>query len=86
MAACNALFWDAEQKRWDGSEEIMVRSRAWITKIPEKPHVRLLSASFLNTMVLTFQGIQVMDFIIEGLLRRAHFSLISLSPSSSPPH
>jgi hypothetical protein len=68
MAACNALFW--EQKRWDGSEEIMVRSRAWITKIPEKPHVRLLSASFFNTMVLTFQGIQVMDFIIEGLLGR----------------
>jgi hypothetical protein len=71
MAACNALFWDAEQKRWDGSEEIMVRSRAWITKIPEKPHVRVLSASFLNTMVMTFQGIEVMFFITEGLIGKS---------------
>jgi hypothetical protein len=70
MAACNALFWDAEQKRWDGSEEIMVRSRAWITKIPEKPHVRLLSGSFLNTVALAYQGFQIMIFIVEGLQGR----------------
>jgi hypothetical protein len=68
MAACNALFWDAERKRWDGSEEIMVRSRAWITKIPEKSHVRLLSASFFQTTVLTYQGIQLMYYIAEGLI------------------
>jgi hypothetical protein len=67
MAGCNALFWDAEQKRWDGSEEIMVKSRAWITKIPEKSHVRLLSGSFFQTMVLTAQGSQLMYFIIESL-------------------
>jgi hypothetical protein len=67
MAGCNALFWDAERKRWDGSEEIMVRSRAWITKIPEKSHVRLLSGSFFQTTVLTFQGTMLLFFIIEGL-------------------
>jgi hypothetical protein len=68
MAACNAVFWDAERKRWDGSEEIMVRSRAWITKMPEKPHVRLLSASSFTTLVQTEQGAQIMFYIIEGYI------------------
>src|SRR5271154_7311880 len=27
MAACNAVFWDARKARWDGSEDIMLRSR-----------------------------------------------------------
>ena len=56
MAACNAVFWDGEQKRWDGSEEMMVKSRAWITKIPEKAHVTALSASAVTSLVLTAQG------------------------------
>jgi hypothetical protein len=68
MAACNAVFWDAKRKRWDGSEEIMVRSRAWITKTPEKPHVRMLSGSSFSTMVLTYQGIQLLFFITEALI------------------
>jgi hypothetical protein len=69
MAACNAIFWDAEHKRWDGSEEIMVRSRAWITKMPEKPHVRLLSASSFTTLVQMVQGVQVMFYITEGYIK-----------------
>ncbi len=53
MAASNAIFWDAKHARWDGSEEIMVQSRAWITKMPEKKHVPLLSASSALTLVST---------------------------------
>jgi hypothetical protein len=68
MAACNAVFWDAECKRWDGSEEIMVKSRAWITKMPDKAHVRILSTSGLLTLVLTWQGIDVMFIIVDGLI------------------
>jgi len=56
MAACNAVFWDGERKRWDGSEEMMVKSRPWITKIPEEPHVTALSASSITSLVLTAQG------------------------------
>jgi hypothetical protein len=69
MAACNAVFWDAERKRWDGSEEIMVRSRGWITKMPEKPHVRFLSASSFTTLVLTEQGAQMIYLIAQGYIR-----------------
>ena len=53
MAACNAVFWDSEKARWDGSEEVMLRSRAWLIKVPEQTHVSLLSASGLTTAVLT---------------------------------
>jgi hypothetical protein len=68
MAACNAVFWDGETRRWDGSEEIMVRSRAWITKMPEKKHVPLLSASTVVTGVLTLQGVQSLFLIISALI------------------
>ena len=68
MAACNAVFWDAERKRWDGSEEIMVRSRGWITKMPEKPRVRFLSASSFTTLVQTGQGAQMMYYIVQSFI------------------
>jgi hypothetical protein len=67
MAACNAVFWDGERGCWDGSEEIMVRSRAWITKVPEQKHVPILSASSVVTVVLTIQGLQAMFLIVSGL-------------------
>jgi hypothetical protein len=65
MAASNAVFWDSEKARWDGSEEVMLRSRAWLIKVPEKTHVPLLSASGLTTVVLTLQGVQA-SFIISS--------------------
>ena len=67
MAACNAVFWDGARARWDGSEEIMVKSRAWITKVPEERHVPILSASSLVSLVLTLQGIQATFLIAAGV-------------------
>jgi hypothetical protein len=67
MAACNAVFWDSEKARWDGSEEIMLRSRAWLIKVPEQTYVPFLSASSLATVILTLQGVQA-SFIIFGSL------------------
>ena len=67
MAACNAVFWDGERGRWDGSEEIMVRSRAWITKLPEQKHIPILSASSVVTLVLTIQGLQAIFLSVSGL-------------------
>jgi hypothetical protein len=68
MAACNAVFWDGERKRWDGSEEIMVNSRAWITKMPEAAYVTTLSASSVTSFVLTAQGISATFLIIGSLI------------------
>jgi hypothetical protein len=54
MAASNAIFWNGY--RWDGSEEMMNRSRDWVTKLPEKTHVSLISSSTLATITMTLQG------------------------------
>jgi hypothetical protein len=67
MAACNAVFWDGERAQWDGSEEIMVKSRAWITKVPEKRHIPLLSASSVVSLVLTLQGVQATFLIVASM-------------------
>jgi hypothetical protein len=68
MAASNAVFWDGERERWDGSEEIMVKSRAWITKIPDTAHVTPLSASSATSLILTAQGIYATFLIISSLI------------------
>jgi hypothetical protein len=68
MAASNAVFWDSQQARWDGSEETMLRSREWITRKPGPSYVPLVSISSLTTVVLTLQGVQS-SFIIFALLR-----------------
>jgi hypothetical protein len=67
MAASNAVFWDSEKARWDGSEEIMLRSRAWLIKVPEQKYVPLVSASSLTTVVLTLQGVQASFIIFSHL-------------------
>jgi hypothetical protein len=66
MAACNAVFWDSEKARWDGSEEIMLRSRAWLIKVPGQTYVPLLSASSLTTIILILQGVQASFIIFSG--------------------
>lgn len=66
MAACNAIFWDSKKARWDGSEDIMLRSRAWIIKLPEKKHAAILSASSFTTFVLAFQGVQAAFNVYRG--------------------
>jgi hypothetical protein len=68
MAASNAVFWDGERGRWDGSEEIMVKSRAWMTKVPDTAHVTPLSASSASSLILTAQGIGATFLIIGSLI------------------
>lgn len=55
MAATNAIFWTGS--RWDGSEEIMLDSRDWITKLPQDTHVNWMSGSTLATIAMTLQGL-----------------------------
>jgi hypothetical protein len=75
MAACNAVFWDSERKRWDGSKETMVKSRAWITKMPETAHVASFSASSVTSLVLTAQGFDATFLIIAGLIPGSSYKL-----------
>lgn len=67
MAACNAVIWDSKRARWDGSEDIMLRSRAWIIKVPDNKHVSYLSPSSFATLVLTLQGAHACFIIFQSL-------------------
>ena len=63
MAASNAIFWNG--RRWDGSEEMMYKSRDWVTKVPEKTHVSLVSSSTLATIAMTLQGAGALSHILQ---------------------
>jgi hypothetical protein len=64
MAATNAIFWDGH--RWDGSEEMMLKSRAWVTKLPEHTRVNWISSSTLATAAMTLQGVDALLHLIHG--------------------
>jgi hypothetical protein len=63
MAASNAIFWNGN--RWDGSEEMMYTSRDWVTKVPEKTHVSLVSSSTLATIAMTLQGAGALVHLVQ---------------------
>ena len=106
MAASNAAFLVGADSsgsaipsgatgRWDGSEDIMVRSREWLIRTPPRSRVSLLSVSVISTLVVVAQGIQALYEIvaqiktgvpyIQGLsgvfLPLAIFSLTRLLPA-----
>jgi hypothetical protein len=81
MAACNAVFWDSKKARWDGSEDIMLRSRAWIVKLPRQTYVPLLSASSFTTAVLTLQGVLAGFLIFASLNPQTTYHLAQGLPS-----
>lgn len=70
MAASNALFWDGQQ--WDGSESILVRSRYWVTRLPEQSHISFLSTSSLATLVTLLQAIQASAKLVTSLDYQHH--------------
>jgi hypothetical protein len=106
MAASNAAFLvgadssgsvipSGATSRWDGSVDIMVRSREWLIRPPPRSRVSLLSVSAISTLVAVAQGIQALYEIvaqiktgvpyIQGLsgvfLPLAIFSLTRLPPA-----
>lgn len=64
MAASNALFWTT--RGWDGSEEMIQRTRTHCVKLPDKTRATILSKSFVKTAVITIQGIQAIIVLIKG--------------------
>src|SRR2546423_304551 len=63
MGASNAIFWNGH--RWDGSEEMMSTSRNWVTKVPAKTHVSLVSSSPLATIAMTLQGAGALTHLLQ---------------------
>ena len=80
MAACNAVFWDCATGRFDGSEEIMVKSRAWLTKVPESNHVQLLSASSLISVSQTLQAVEAVFLFVAALVPNGQYHVGSGLP------
>jgi hypothetical protein len=68
LAATNAAFWTGAGG-WDGSEAIMVESRAWITRAPHRNRVDWISVSIVGTVIVTVQGIQAIYQLSEILWR-----------------
>lgn len=64
LAASNAIFWDGE--KWNGSEEMIQRSRDFCVRTPKHHHIELLSSSTLITLIVTLQGLQAVYSIIDG--------------------
>lgn len=62
MAACNAAFWDG--RRWDGSEMMMMRSREWNTRQPQRAYIGIVSGSCLATVVITLQGVHAITALV----------------------
>ncbi|KAH8687963.1 hypothetical protein BGZ60DRAFT_522591 [Tricladium varicosporioides] len=56
MAATNSRFWTSHG--WDGSEEMMEKSKTFCTRVPPKAHARLLSRGALESGIIFIQGVQ----------------------------
>lgn len=64
MAASNAMFWTA--RGWDGSEEMIQRTRSHCLKLPKKPRATIFSKSFVKTAVISVQGVQAVIVLLRG--------------------
>ena len=65
MAASNAYFWTAQG--WDGSLQMMQKSRTYTLKLPGHHRVRLFSGSSLTTLIITLQGVMAVKTLIDGI-------------------
>ena len=64
MAGNCALFWTGNG--WDGSEEMMLKSRAFCTRIPSLRRISFVSVSMATTVIVTIQGIQSVYSPLQG--------------------
>ena len=59
MAASNSTFWTGHA--WDGSEEMMAKSRPFCTRKPHHKTVSWLSLSAFKTLIVVVQGLQAIQ-------------------------
>ena len=58
LASSNALFWTTNG--WNGSEDMIREGGKYCIRLPPKSHAELLSKSFMNTVIVTLQGVQAL--------------------------
>lgn len=66
MAATNALFWT--NHGWDGSEGMIIRSQPYCTRLPARARMRFFSVEMLESLIITFQGVQIAVMLISSIL------------------
>ena len=76
LATSNALFWT--EHGWDGAEDMLNGSRPSLTRIPKETHVKLLSASFAQTIVVALQGVQALYQLIAINQFASHLSILPM--------
>ncbi|KAH8659215.1 hypothetical protein BGZ60DRAFT_414823 [Tricladium varicosporioides] len=64
MAASTVRFWTADG--WDGSEDIMEKSRPFCTRIPHHARINFVSKTAFETLVIFLQCIQAMVDLAQG--------------------
>lgn len=66
MAASNAYFWTPQG--WDGSLQMLERSRVCLLRRPNHHRVRLFSGSTLTTIIITIQGVLAIKTLVDGVV------------------
>ncbi|TGO85675.1 hypothetical protein BPOR_0374g00090 [Botrytis porri] len=83
MAASNTHFWTSNG--WDGSENMMRRSRRFCTRIPSSPHAVWVSKTSAETVATVLQGLQAAWQLVGGLDGGGYSNTISLGTVFAPP-
>lgn len=76
MAASNAYFWTA--RGWDGSEEMVDRSRAHCVKLPDHARTELVSENSAKSVVVAFQGVQALYTMTSGIASKRFAGTIAI--------
>lgn len=76
MAASNAYFWTA--RGWDGSEEMVDRSRAHCVKLPGHARTELVSENSAKSVVVAFQGVQALYTMTSGVASKSFAGTIAI--------
>ncbi|TGO35350.1 hypothetical protein BHYA_0161g00130 [Botrytis hyacinthi] len=82
MAASNAHFWTSSG--WDGSENMMRKSRRFCTSMPSSPHAVWVSKTSAETVATVLQGLQAAWQLVGGLNGGAYSNTISLGTVFAP--
>lgn len=76
MAASNAYFWTT--RGWDGSEEMVDRSRAHCVKLPDHARTELVSETSAKSVIVTFQGVQALYTMTSGIASKTFAGTIAI--------
>ncbi|KAF2674486.1 hypothetical protein BT63DRAFT_435588 [Microthyrium microscopicum] len=77
LAATNAHFW--VDNAWDGSEEMMLRSRGFSSHLPDRSYVHALSGSAIKTIIVALQGAQALYSVIAAQFTAEYLGNTSLA-------